>query len=79
MKEQSELTPSKHLTPNIGGVYAKDRTEVKLLQPSNAFSSIEVMLLGMVIAVKLLQLQNAPYPIVVTLLGIFTDDFAPGH
>ena len=34
-------------------------TEVKPLQPQNAFHPIEVTLLGMVIEVKLLQPENA--------------------
>ena len=52
IKEQSELTPTKQSSPNIGGVYAKDTTDVKLVQHQKTSTPIEVTLLGIVTEVK---------------------------
>ena len=43
---------------------------VKLVQLSNAYFPMLVILLGIVMLVKLLQPKNAPSPMLVTLLGI---------
>ena len=48
-------------------------TEDMLLQPSKAFSRIDVTLLGIVTEVRPSQFWKAPYPIVVMLLGILID------
>jgi hypothetical protein len=48
-------------------------TDVKPLQPENAFSPIEVTLDGMVTDVKPLQPSNASSPIEVTPDGMVTD------
>ena len=56
--------------PKVNGASISETTEVRPLQYPNAYSPIEVTLLGMVKEVRPLQPANAERPIEVTLLGM---------